>query len=303
MKKLISIFLISVLFISCEKENTEIKTKSETYPFEEILLSPQINKALVVLNSLSDTIAIVTSPSYVSIPMDTPITIEEIDNSNNNLDNLYQIYQVVAFEDSRNGDFDYNDLVVRLRIIQRNNNTQISVQPIALGSTKPIKFGVRINGINYILSENCREDLFDGDEGFINTLPNKTRKVYDKFKVTNFPITRNTYGKSIDWFIEVDKGLRLYAVSKNYPTLNRPYGLIFVDLNEPFYHEDKEIGLEWFDYPAEFNRIESVYPDFFKNLTFKEIYSNKSSGYFEAIKIDESRRVLDDCLYLLKNEK
>lgn len=301
MRKILFPILLFGLF-SCSKtsvEETPIVINKD-YPFTELTVDVDKDKAVIVYNGV-DTLAVLTEPSTIEVPKFSEITFEEIDNSNNNLGEKYQTWQVIAFEDSRNADFDYNDLVIHTKILQHKNNTQISVHPIALGSTKKIKLGVTIDNKDYILSDNVRKDLFKSIVGFINTDVRMKRHKFDKFAIHNYPTTRSTMGKSINWFIEVDNKLRLYAVSKYDFTDNRPYGLIFNNINEPYKYNKDVCGLDWFNYPMEGVAIENVYPLFFnKDLSFKEIYSNSVSGYYPAIIADENRVASDDCLYAIK---
>lgn len=54
--------------------------------------------------------------------------------------NKAQMFQVICFEDSYKGDYDYNDLVIHVMYLQKNNIFGFAVQPIALGSSKPINW-------------------------------------------------------------------------------------------------------------------------------------------------------------------
>lgn len=297
MKKLI-LFGILLLNVSCIKVEIPAKQTSVYYPLSEQTFEVKKDKATVLMFH-TDTLAVLTKTSVVNIPVNSEIQISEIDNTNNNLENKYKLFEVIAFEDSKNADYDYNDLVIHAKIEQKDNNTQISIHPIAMGATKNIALGVNIDNIDYFISHNCRKDLFKNKEGFINTCPDKERIKYNNYVVKNFSTKSCTYGKSINWFIEVS-GIRFYAVSKNYSSENRPYGLIFININSGYYYNNTFCGLDWFDYPIESTSIDSVYPDFSnKNKSFKEIYNNKQPGYYEAIKAN-GNVATDDCLYAIK---
>lgn len=75
------------------------------------------------------------------------------------------------FEDTRFGDYDYNDLIIYVRNLHSWNKLQIDIQPIALGSQKVIKLGCMIGNdkSEHIISEDVHRDLFGGEKGFINT--------------------------------------------------------------------------------------------------------------------------------------
>lgn len=317
LKMMKGIFLAMVLFLaltSCERK--------EIYkaPVVDNLLTTTIQHIevpegkIAIVHYYEDTLAILTKTADVVVPKVAqqshssiqPISVEFLEN-NNNLGNAYQIWQVIAFEDSEHGDYDYNDLVIHVRIIQNSWKTEFCIHPIALGSTKTIKLGVRIKDTDVILAENCREELFEGLEGFINTdikgLHHKYENTY-KFS-ENIPCT---YGKDVNWFIEVNNGKRLYAVSKNYPSLNSQrmaYGLIILDINDFYtFGNEKTCGRDWFNYPQEKVHINEVYPQFDLLLnsgaSFKTIFSKQEEGFYPAINADENRVVTaEGCLYAI----
>lgn len=299
MKIKLILIIFTIFLTSCVKDINPIIDKDvNDYPISELVVTVTPNKASIVKLG-TDTLAVLTQTRSIAVPKYSEITITEIDNNNNNLKEKYKLWETIAFEDSKVGDYDYNDLVIHVLIEQKNNNTQVSIHPIALGSTKNITLGLRVDGIDHYLSKDCRKDLFKNREGFINTYIFQDRIKYEKFAIKNSPLTKSTWGKSLDWFIEVDNGLRLYAVSKNYPTSNRPYGLILIDINNPYKYGYYDCGLDWFDYPSEGIEIEEVYPDFSnKDRTFKEIYSNKREGYYPAI-VAEGKYATKECLYAI----
>ncbi len=80
---------------------------------------------------------------------------------------------VIMFEDSRVGDFDYNDLVLYVRhSVSGNGSTAkitFRIKPVALGSANLIAFGWEDGNGEHMLSDDVRRDFFFGQEGFINT--------------------------------------------------------------------------------------------------------------------------------------
>lgn len=97
----------------------------------------------------------------------------------------YATHQFMAmFEDTRNGDNDYNDFVCYITVIDgisgswnsdlgRNvirDSLTVYVQPLALGATKNFKFGIKFpnNEIWMAAPNSVRTDFFDGRTGFIN---------------------------------------------------------------------------------------------------------------------------------------
>lgn len=83
---------------------------------------------------------------------------------------------VLLFEDSRNADFDYNDLVLyikhRLYVNKGQRLFDVFVKPIALGAAKDIKFGyIDANDKEVVyLTNDVRKDYFGGQDGMINTM-------------------------------------------------------------------------------------------------------------------------------------
>lgn len=177
-----------------------------------------------------------------------------------------QQWQAVMFEDTRTGDYDYNDLVLhvnnRFQRQNKDNILTIKIQPIALGSTKTISLGCIIcdDRSEHILSEDVRKDLFQDQTGFINTVSSETPVRYPlEPLITDYRIAYESVNSStIAWFIEVE-GKRYYAVSgeldyKDYDMFNQdamPYGLVM--------HST-------FAYAEEKQSIYEAYPNFLKWL-------------------------------------
>lgn len=126
------------------------------------------------------------------------------------------LWQTLVFEDSRVGDYDYNDLVFQAKYQVTDNNLRVSLQPIALGSTKNIKLGFKwVQGSRQgeeIVAENSREELFAGKTGFINTRNYDVH--YNGFvKEIDVPISGVVDPVQVWWFIEVDNGYRINAIN------------------------------------------------------------------------------------------
>lgn len=126
------------------------------------------------------------------------------------------LWQTVVFEDSRRADYDYNDLIFQAKYQVTDNNLRVSLQPIALGSTKNIKLGFKwVQGSRQgeeIVVENSREELFGGKTGFINTRAYDVH--YNSFaKQVDVPISGVVDPVQVWWFIEVDNGYRINAIN------------------------------------------------------------------------------------------
>lgn len=220
-----------------------------------------------------------------------------------------KLFQVVAFEDSRKGDYDYNDLVIHVRYDSRNSNWEkgkrvlaVGIHPVALGSTKKIALGYDVYyGDELVYSEmvtdDCRRNLFQGREGMLNTLT-KNFEANGEYAYINKSIFYPKGGGkavSVNWFIVVDGNTRLNAVSTVYTANmvdagNRPYGIVVT--NTGYHYNEPGIGIagkDWFNYPLETVNIDQVYPDFGRWLkgeytgTFSSMYRDDSKKSFDAV--------------------
>lgn len=321
MKKIgLALVLLAGLF-SCERndlyQEPVLPDVEDLLPMESMHIVVPEGKAALV-RFYSDTLAVVTETADIMVPksgvrtraFDEAVTIEYLDD-NNNLGSRYQTFQVIAFEDSERGDYDYNDLIVHVRILQREYLTRFDIQPVALGSIKPIKFGVRIGDEDFLIADNCREELFAGKTGYINTTMDGTGTTY-KFEGNEVKTLKEnvpcTFGKDINWFIEVDGGQRLYAVSENYPSLNgdnMAYGLIFTNITSGYRYKGADCGFDWFNYPLEKVHIKKTYPGFdryFKGISsFKDVFHPGKAvegKYYKAI-VADGKEATKECIYAI----
>lgn len=127
----------------------------------------------------------------------------------------------------------------------------IDIEPIALGSSNNIEFGVELpDNKTVIISDNCRKDFFNNDNGFINTVKG------DKF--INYPKKRYVY--DVD-NAESNSYIKPFIISSNHKSYvaaynennsisfnGYPYGLAITDRN--------------FKYPTETTNITKAYPNF-----------------------------------------
>lgn len=223
--------------------------------------------------------------------------------------NNTKLFQVVCFEDSRQSDYDYNDFVFHVKYQTRGNKFGFIIQPIALGSTKPIKLGcvvykgntrlfkgiiTQLNGATGEYND-CRTQYFQGQEGMINTFGNQinqqsnlhtymasSRRVWETNKVNDKGAPR------VEWYIVVDGGTELYALSTNYLDQSfdkegRPYGFVITDTGSTYTDEYGYVcGKDWFNYPQESTHINDVYPEIWKWLAgngsynFSDIYNSSN---------------------------
>lgn len=325
MKKIGLAFMLLIGLVSCEKHPLYQQPDQSDPDVENMLAMDMMHikveeNQVAVVRFYDDTLAIVTETADIMVPktnvmtksFEDAITVTYLDeNANNNLGTKYQNFQVIAFEDSENGDYDYNDLIVHVKLIQDKTSTYLFVQPVALGSIKPIKFGVRIENQDFYIADNCREELFAGKPGFINTTVDGTGTTY-KYEGNEVKVIKKavpcTYGKNINWFIEVDGGQRLYAVSKDFPVLNgekMAYGLVFSYITSGYKYKGDNCGYDWFNYPLEKVHINKVYPAFDQylkgNVSFGEVFAPEKAvenTYYPAI-VADGINATEECLYAI----
>ena len=95
---------------------------------------------------------------------------------------------------------------------------------------------------------------------------------------------------AVNWFIEVDGGTRLYAITNNPICLNqegRPYGLIFTRIYDEYTYcneKGERCGVDWFLYPQELVNISDIYDfdDYMKTGDIS-IFRTPKEGFYDAI--------------------
>lgn len=279
MKLLHSLLLasIAVMSWSCvEKFNGVVEA-----PVDPAVLDPMaeyvvpVKKGCTTIVSLDgERLAVTRNPLTISVPA-YALRNAALDVTYSDEDIFGEFAQVsywnyLSFEDTRNGDCDYNDVVLHCRVKSTHpwNYTgkepckhTVSVQPVALGGSTKVGFGFLYQdaeGVvrDYVVTEDIRTDLFNGDVTFpINTdLSKPTKKVSNKL-TTVFEYTTTRTSFPVVWFIQTGSG-RLYAVTtnfgsdKNLDMINAkgvPYGIALTK--------------KWC-YPVENCNIRKAYPNF-----------------------------------------
>lgn len=285
MNKLLFLVFIAGIFGACvhhgdlytstkERIDNCVTSKAYTVPVRE-------GYATIVMCG-EDTLAVATEPISIQIPVKSNVltrgsATDEIELKYEVLNGQLtysQYWQAVLFEDTRSGDYDYNDLVLHIKNTNEYHHNgggeksyktlKVLIQPIALGSMKKIKLGciVTYDKTVHIISEDVRKDFFGNATGYINT---ESEKAPVRYKLEErlsddygLPVDKNN--GTLAWFIEVD-GNRFFAVSSDleyeeYDMLNTegmPYGLVF-------YGNNGEQGT--FAYPEEKTSIFEAYPSF-----------------------------------------
>lgn len=296
-----------------EAEQAAIVTRLTT---TETFQVPVKNGCVTKVEMDGNVIAEAISPMTILVPRSVPTSKAEgltysfipvNEYPNEITQNTAKLYQVICFEDSRTGDYDYNDLVIHVKYQTKGNLFGLGVHPIALGSTKSIYLGCIVykgnteifNGLLTNLGKDCRNQYFKDQPGFINTV-GKTSNFFPQDKETSgwhqylastircWDISKYTGEGAIrvEWFIEVEGNTRLYALSTNY--LNESFDknglpLGFVVSNTGTQYTDKGTiicGHDWFNYPMESKHLNTAYPELWNWLTtstskynFSDIYS------------------------------
>ena len=289
--------IIGLLLISC----IEISPLQKKIDLSNIDLTKTLNikppkDGVAIVTSDLDTIAITAVAQTVVVNKFAPVKIEyrsaeEFPDYKNGGISRYN--QTLAFEDTKKGDQDYNDLIVYVN--QENGwngkgyKIKLKVTPIALGSTIPIAFGFDdYDGDEYTIADDCRKELFKSNKGFINTVKNGDIKSYKTIHTKTYQM------KSTDWkytklnfWIKVS-GNKLYIATASHSEEEIDYSLMVDTRNKPY-------GLsipDFFEYPAETKSIYNTYPDFDKWIKgdlndFRNTGYNLDNLYYQYYLISE----------------
>lgn len=268
MKKCISIIALALAVIcssSCLKYNRpenpnqeEIAQAIEKFVMTESMTIevPEGKCAIVTLKGTTDTIAVLPMTASIMVPCsyssetkakgDPSVDVELITPvggttvGNTQYTGFSNSYFTLAFEDSFQGDYDYNDLVIavslnNIRIDGRKTpytlddfRGRLLIKPIACGSSNKIGFGIRIgkDGKDIVLTDDVREDFFDNVEGFINT--GRWQNGFMDFAVREIYSQEKWLG-DVYFFIVIGGNHRLYAANTNISMVDNnkcPYGII-----------------------------------------------------------------------------
>lgn len=252
MKKLLFVVFVSALFVSCV-DQPDVPNNNKETDKEKIEIADGLTTTMDYDVPVVD--GQITTVSYNGMLLartSTPLTIKvpkaAIARSSNTLSVKYSeghasqpfsnLWQTVMFEDSKNGDWDYNDIVIHTNYKISGNKLSVGIHPIALGSSKHIKIGFRWTqggqSDEVIVAENSREELFGGMQGFINTRAYDIH--YDSFvKTIDVTLNNETSAVNIDWFIIVDHKIKLFAVNQSgekcIDDKGMPFGFALTDVN------------------------------------------------------------------------
>ena len=275
MKKLLLLLAITSIATSCINEDFEsMKLDLEN-------LDPFVEKTAPIKDGYTTIIkadgAIICETNETYNYLFPKGSIDTIEYTPTKKDVLYgswsQTKYTASFEDTRNGDNDYNDFICYLTMenstkkSSKDNNkdvvTDIYIQPIAYGSGTVLQFGITLpNGQDTIISNNIQEDFFPGTSGYVNTV--KTNAIYQTNTVNQIKkLTYTQAGNSSTLnkfypFIINQQGEKLYLAINFTTSGNNNYTEIIGIAGYPLGIATKGI----FDYPAEKINISSCYSNF-----------------------------------------
>lgn|SRR5574344_809272 len=302
MKKLLLVSMAVIMAASCVK-NPNIKPDpiitSRLTTVEKF--SVPIKEGYTSLVTIgSDTMCVSSSPTSIWIPKNADVTAKSEGNTVaisyikgiEPNEGTSQMWQSVGFEDSEVGDYDYNDIVIHAKyeLSKSKKIFGIGIHPIALGSTKIIAIGCKIFvkevlAYDQIVISNAREELFDSQEGFINTkaIPNYHTNYFKKIITIDVEPSVHFTDIKVVWYIKVDNNRYYYAVNDHYGYLDgnkRPYGIVITNTGRVYYQDKKnpEVGYNWFPYPYEGVNINDAYPTFDKWINGLTDYCDMSTS-------------------------
>lgn len=308
MKKAIIFIALAITFSSCADKMKGVDTPDvkevEKFLTVKTLDIPVKQGYVTTVTANGDTIASVNTAMAIMAPKTNDIRITytpQDEYPNTFTENTTNLYQVVCFEDSKSGDYDYNDLVIHVRYQTKGEIFGLGVHPIALGSTKPIKLGCAVykgstlvfKGLITPDGKNCREQYFENQSGFINTVGNTINQnnggwnQYLASTIRNWDMSKipGEGPMRVEWYIRVDGNTELYALSTAYinqslDTNGLPCGLVITNSGVKYTQPNGVVaGNDWFAYPQESKHIKDVYPEIWKWLTEGASYSSFSDFY------------------------
>jgi len=180
MKKIFLLIAVAVFGVSCINEDFEsMKLDLDNLsPFTEELAPIQEGKTTQIF--ADDKLICETQvPTSYYMPKGAIRKINYVPNKKDAIFSGWDTYQfTAAFEDTRNGDNDYNDFVCFItrnkKEIGSHPNWSVKItmyiQPIAFGAGTVLQFGMTLpDGRDTIFTNNIQRDLFPGTTGFVNT--------------------------------------------------------------------------------------------------------------------------------------
>ncbi|MDD4820187.1 MAG: LruC domain-containing protein [Flavobacteriales bacterium] len=279
MKNIFFVIITAMLAVSCVKTNsdtTKVKTDISAIESFTSYSVPVKDGMTTIVTTGEDTLAVTSSQMMISVPKTADLKVKYTSEDIYSHFSYGEYWQYLSFEDTKKGDYDYNDIVLHARVrndrILMNDGVfhykhSVSVQPVALGSAVKISLGILYkkyatdaNVSEAILVEDCRATLFNGVAYFPINTDKSTAAVRISSKLTKFfEIVNDSQEFPVVWFIEAG-GVRLYAASTNFSSNTN-----MEMLNEDGYPYGISMTTKW-DYPTEKCNITKAYPGFEKWL-------------------------------------
>lgn len=287
MKKVLLLILAITVIVSACKE-----VDPESYKINLENLSPFIEKKAPVKEGFTtiikaDTTIICQTNIEMNyfLPKGKSQTIEYIPSKKSVVYGGWSSYHFTAcFEDTRNGDNDYNDFACFITVIQdfwlTNNTSKLVfyVQPLAYGAGTNLQFGITLpDGRDTMITNNVRRDFFPGTTGFVNTV-NPKDEFYQTGDINHIkkyefilPGNANNINFRIHPFIINESGDKLYVALNGY-YIPADYTSIVSTTGYPL-----GIATEGaFAYPKEKENINNCY----SNYNNWVLGNNTSIGYY-----------------------
>jgi len=191
MKKIFVILSIVALFAACvDKDNVKQIDTANLSPVKE-KTAPIREGYRTIITANGDTICSAVAAVPYFLPKGTTEKIEYVpftkgyqNDGISQVDNQFHL----CFEDTKNGDNDYNDFACYMSLHRTHVNPngvphctlEMCIQPVAYGAgIQNLKFGVKLsNGAIYILADNIRNTYFPGTTGFVNVLASQMESPY-----------------------------------------------------------------------------------------------------------------------------
>lgn len=234
MKKILILLITLFVITSCINDDDFKTQQADLKNIAPFIEKTAIIKEdyLTIIKSNEDTIVVTRLPIKYSFPKGTKETILYRPLSIQKIDMPYglDIHQyTVAFEDTRNGDNDYNDFVCFItRQKEEIGNwpewtvkITMYIQPIAFGAGTTLQFGMTLpNGIDTIFTNNIQRDMFPNTTGFVNTTDvtdiYETADTNHIIKYTYYQIGRSYQTYNFHPFIINSSGEKFYAITNSH---------------------------------------------------------------------------------------
>jgi hypothetical protein len=236
-KNIIAVVLLISLITACVKNETEKKSSDEiiindSFKMTQDYVVPVKTGLVTVVTRGADTLCITDRPNQtIQIPKtDAGIVATKSDDDDDDDDkievnyipsseingyqkNLFKCEQdyLLFFEDTKEGDYDYNDLVLYARLYHYDDyytgaKTYLFIKPIAYGATKKIAFGIEGDKNSAMLiTDDVQKDLFLGKAPFTNTKGSFTEVIPTDYQSSFYGEATTLYNGKVKATIHKDK--------------------------------------------------------------------------------------------------